>query len=620
MARVSKADRLKKYQRQVERAVRWRTEEGYDRLWREMIEMYQGKMFADSLNDEDRIAINIAFSTINVIYPSVSLNYPKIGVSARDPQFDPHSAYGEVALNYFWQHYDYQDPFRLSVKDYLVIGHGWAKIGWSLVEEDADYDEDEIESEYQRQTEQMNSFAAENPELAAGLPTDEEIRASLASTKSVIVEDRPYLDRVSPFDVYVNPEATSMNDVKWIAQRVVRPLEEAKEDDRYKPSVRRRLKASGYWDGDWMTVEDRRKYADEIDCVIVWEHYDLASRKLCIWADGSDEYLVDPIEIPFAFGHPFVMIRNYDVPGSFYPIGELEMIAPMNDELNKTRSMLMNHRKRYARKYLVRERAFDERGRAGITSNEDGTVIPVIDENTPLTDLIVPVPQVPMGAELYNYSQQIMQDMQFVSGVSEYARGAMPSIRRTATEAAMIQDASNARAEEKRVTVERFITQISRKLMQLMQQFTTGDQVARINGRNGEVYWLEFTREDIQGEFDFIVEAGSTQPYSDTAKRQEAVAMAQVLMPFAQLGVIDPSVLARHLLQKFGVKNPETFMGAGLMQAPPMGGGPEGSEPGGEPGLNGEQLPPQVLLEAQQQGQLPPEIMAQLQNQVGLSL
>ena len=61
--------------------------------------------------------------------------------------------------------------------------------------------------------------------------------------------------------------------------------------------------------------------------------------------------------------------------------------------------------------------------------------MPVVDENKPLAEVVVPMPQTPLAPEMYNTSEIIEQDINTVSGVSEYARGQMPEIRRTATEA-----------------------------------------------------------------------------------------------------------------------------------------------------------------------------------------
>ena len=107
---------------------------------------------------------------------------------------------------------------------------------------------------------------------------------------------------------------------------------------------------------------------------------------------------------------------------------------------------MVNHRKRYARKYLYHERSFGPEGREALESDEDGRFVPVIDENRDLSSVVAPLPQTPLSPEIYQQSQIIEADINTVSGVSEYARGQMPEIRRTATEASIIADAGNARA------------------------------------------------------------------------------------------------------------------------------------------------------------------------------
>ncbi len=217
------------------------------------------------------------------------------------------------------------------------------------------------------------------------------------------------------------------------------------------------------------------------------------------------------------------MVRNYDVPDHFYPIGDLESIESLQLELDKTRSQLMNDRKRYARKYLYHERSFGPEGREALESDEDGRLVPVVDENKPLQEVVVPMPQIPLSPEIYNYSSIIEEDINTVSGISEYARGAMPEIRRTATEASIIADAQNARAADKLAIVEIAISDVARHVIQLMQQFMTGEHVARITARGGEDTFFEFDREMIAGEYDFSVQAGSTQPMNDTIRKQQAV-------------------------------------------------------------------------------------------------
>jgi hypothetical protein len=82
MARTSNSEYIKRYRDRIEQSRRWRREERYDDLWSRMIDMYRGKHYKAS-TEEDQLLVNIAFATINVIAPGVSVNYPKITVSAK---------------------------------------------------------------------------------------------------------------------------------------------------------------------------------------------------------------------------------------------------------------------------------------------------------------------------------------------------------------------------------------------------------------------------------------------------------------------------------------------------------------------------------------------------------
>ena len=105
-------------------------------------------------------------------------------------------------------------------------------------------------------------------------------------------------------------------------------------------------------------------------------------------AQSGDEFLVDPTPMPYAYGQPFVMLRNYDVPDYFYPMGDLEAIESLQLELDKTRTQLVNARKRYARKYLYHERSFGPEGREALASDQDGRLVPVVEENKPLSETV----------------------------------------------------------------------------------------------------------------------------------------------------------------------------------------------------------------------------------------
>jgi hypothetical protein len=587
MARISNYELLKRYRNKLEHSRRWRKEEKYDDLWQRMIDLYRGKHHRTDIK-EDQLLVNMAFSTINIVAPSVAVNHPKITVNAKRPEDGDKAVVTEAIVNYWWRHYDCQKEFRRSVKDALILGHGWVKTGYRYVEE-----EKVVEGQFDSYDE-----LAENRE------------ENVAESNLIVKEDRPFVERVSPFDVFVDPDATSMEDARWIAQRIRRPLEDVKKDKRYNSTARQEAAPSHYskWGQD--AYRPRRSTSPEDAYVEVWEWYDIDRNTVSVFCDGSDKFLVAPKEIPFAFGQPFVMIRNYDVPETFYPMGELEAIEPLQHELNQTRTQMMNHRKRFSRKWLYKETAFDTDGRQALESDEDNVMVPVISDDN-LGNVISPMPAVINPPEFYNQSDLISMDMNRVSGVSEYQQGSMPEIRRTATEAAIVQDASNARASDKLAIIERSIGDCARRLVMLAQQFMTGEQAIRVVGSEAEPLWLTFDRDYIQGEFDYEVEGGSTAPMNESFRRQRALQIVDAMAPFAGAGILDMGKLAAYVLQYgFGIKQAQGF----LM---PMGAMPP--QAAGQPALPAEGMVPGMgAAEGEPTGgmplpsNIPPEILSQL--------
>ena len=558
--------------------------------------MYRGKHY-ENMSEEDRLLVNMSFSTINVIGPSVSVNHPKITVGARRPEDGDRATITEAIINYWWRHYDYQKELRRAVDDYLICGHGWIKVGYKFVEEERVVEQTPMDEEYD--------------------VIDVMAEGSNVETERIILEDRPFVERVSPFDVYVDPDATCMEDARWIAQRVRRPLLDVKGDRRYNKTARNECSPSAYtkWGEDTERPRQKRDVGDSY--VDVWEYYDIAKGTMAIFCEGGDNFLVDPEKNPYTFGHPFVMLRNYDIPEHFYPMGELEAIEPLQQELNETRTQMMTHRKRFSRKWLYKESAFDADGRQALESDEDNIMVPVVSDE-PLGNIIVPMPAVINAPDMYNVSSLILEDIDRISGVGEFMRGGQSEIRRTATEAAMMQDASNARTSDKLAAVEGAIAECASRLIQLAQQYMTGEQVARVVGSSAMPMWVTFDRGYITGEFDFEVEGGSTQPVNESFRRQMALQMVDAMAPFAGTGILNMPMLARHVLQYgFGVKNAEAFLNM-PQQDPMMQGAPQQEPPQGLP--QGPQGPPPMPQEGAQQplpSSIPPQVLSMLQNSTG---
>ena len=150
---------------------------------------------------------------------------------------------------------------------------------------------------------------------------------------------------------------------------------------------------------------------------------------------------------------PIVQMPNYDIPDSPWHIGELENITKLQEELNKTRSELMTHRRRNVSKTFIRKSVVDPDAIAALQS-------PIVNEMVeletmePLQNVVIPYQGTPLSADNYQASQEIKDDIREITGITEYQRGIAPEITRTATEASIMDAAANTKLQSKLTAIE----------------------------------------------------------------------------------------------------------------------------------------------------------------------
>jgi len=606
---VSHKSKLAQLNSQLSDSAAWRDREKHDHLWKRMVNLYKGKHYKTE-SKSDRAVINTAFATKNVIGPSVAVNNPKFTINARKPEAAAQAVVTEQVLNYVWRTYKYQREFRLAVDDMLTVGHGWLKVGYKATKPP--------------ESKKANEYAGDDAAESEGIDDREDHEGQVESELYVPWdEDRPFVERCSFFDIFVDPHARHPKEMKWIAQRTRRLVNDVRVDSRYEKAAREAVTGSTH-ESSTTSERDGRDDAEIADStkakyVDVYEFYDLRRQEVSTFIKGAQEglFLIKPKELPYPFGHPFVMLRDYEVIDHFYPMGELEAIEVLQHELNTTRTQMLNHRSKFARKYLVHTDSFDDKGMRALKSNVDNEMVPF---DGPIEDMGAAVQAMPVQGtppDFYNQSDLIQSDIDRISGVSDYMRGNAAEVRRTATEAAMIQDAQNARASDKLSHIEMALAEIGERLIQLMQMYMTGEHVVRIVGMS-QPTWVKFDSDYIQGQFDFEVEAGSTQPNNESFRQQQAMSLVDAIAGLMQMGAqIDANMVAQKVLRDFGIKDPSSYL------AMDQGGmGPEGAE--APPGPDGQPMPPGMPPQAGPGGMpagagpeaalegLPPELLAQM--------
>jgi hypothetical protein len=89
----------------------------------------------------------------------------------------------------------------------------------------------------------------------------------------------------------------------------------------------------------------------------------------------------------------------------------------------------------------------------------------------------------------------------------------------------------SGRSETKLRVFEKFVQTIARKTLQVMQQFYDADRWVQITGQDEPI---SYSRNDIRGEFDVGVHAGSMKPVGPEAERQSYIGFMNALAMAAQ--------------------------------------------------------------------------------------
>ncbi len=610
---------------EIRRSKKWKSykDNNYSDAWRRYIDLYSGRQYS-SKSRNDQLVVNLIFSTINVMAPAVAINNPRFVVNARNPESQAQAIITEEVLNYLWRQHDYQKEFRLAVDDFLLTGHGWIKTGWKATKP----------PEEKKTDAPTDAVINENEGVEEGIDDRDDVPGNVESELNITNNDRPFIERISVFDMFVDPDCRHPKEMRWIAQRVWRPVQDVSVDSRYSPTQRKRVSAASWsrWDyeeGDARSGQEKPTQG-AVSYGEIIEFYDVKRNKVCTFAmdgtgdnsEGDSGFLIKPGEIPYAQGQPFTMLRNYEVPDHFYPMGDVQQIESLQLELNETRTQMLNYRKKFRRAWVYNQDDFEQDGIRALESGVDNVMIPVTNSGGNPGDSIAPLPTVITPPEFFDQSAMISNDLDRVSGVSDYQRGAQTAIKRTATEAAMIQDAANARAQDRLGKIELVLSQIAEQIVGIMQQYLNDDHVGRIVTMPVKG-WFKYDKDRIKGQFDFDVQGGSTEPQNETFRRQSALQIVDASMPFMEAGIVKMPALYQELLSKgFGIKDSARFVTQPQEQGPPgmeQQGPPQPGQP--PPGQQGQpppgmQGPPPGMPGPGGQGQMPqeitPEMMAQM--------
>ena len=410
------------------------------------------------------------------------------------------------------------------------------------------------------------------------------------------INERYELHRVHPCDFLWDEDAGPLEDSwKWCAQHMQMSKARALDDKRFNRSAVKSIKGKGRSDSE----KDRKKTGlitrlaskftkdDDDDLFVdVWEIYDIESREFLTIAEDADDPLIKPRSLPPGIEkHPFSVLRFTLRDNSPYPIPPVSPAIDPQREFSLSRSRLLTHRKRFNRKYEVDMNKLDGDKDAEVSkieSGDDGTCIRVM-----ALGAVNPIKDAPLDQQNLQELMLLNNDLVEIFGTPAAARGVADAD--SATEASILDKRLEVREGDRLSMVVDWVLDAARKLDQLVQFHIDGEEAVKITGPQGEFWQIvkETDYKDIEGEFEYSVNLGASQPRLPQIERSQWIAfLSQVIVPFPHI-LTAPSIMKR-MAEMFGIEDDaalEEFRQLGLKMMSgqlPMPGG-QGGGPSNNP-------------------------------------
>lgn len=293
---------------------------------------------------------------------------------------------------------------------------------------------------------------------------------------------------------------------------------------------------------------DRMNEKEEIELLHYWEddrHAILVNRKEVIY-DGANPYWRHRKK-------PFVKASYDQLPGEFYGLSAVDIIKPMQEELNTMHNQRMDNVNMLLNNMWKRLRGSSVKD-SDLVSRPNG-IIDVDDMND-----LQPLEKRDIPQSAFMSEQKLNGDIQAALGTPANVRGAEASDNQSATEAQIVAQSAGTRFG---VKIELFASVGIKRMAYLMdlnnQQFICDERAARIDPEDRNA-WQSISPDDLIGEFDYRPATSSVEKAANKELRRQQ--LTEVLGFLMQSGVdfINYKLLIEEWLQEYDISNPEKFM------------------------------------------------------------
>jgi len=526
---------------QIKAGIEFRKKYSTRESWEDYRKYYRGQ-WADGL-----VPINKIFSYGRALIPRVYFRAPRVSVTATHPDLVLHAQVVEALDNLLIKELMLKTTLKKASLNTYLCGVGPIKLGY--------------DSEFGYIPDQS---ITENGETATQLSRTEE--NELIEYHENIKPGMPWALSVRPEDIVVPWGADDPQALPWIAHYILRPLDDVKQDQKYKNTSDlqgTRAPTMGEDTRSRETFRPRDSREKGMTYCELWEVRDRKTRQILTFSEDTLLMSVpDVLQSPE--GMPWEFLSFNPDPEFFWSIPDAHILAPQQEELNETNTQASQHRRIALLKFLYKKGALSKESLDLFLSPNVGPAVAVEDNIENLATAIMSLqPHVP--PELYRDMQATMSAMREQIGVGQNQEGSFsPYHGKTASESMIVSEANEERVDERKDTVADTLVRIIRKWNWMLFNFWKEEKVIRIVSPLGDPQWVPFTGDQLKADYMLNIDADSGMPISRALKQQLGTEMfkafngdqminQQLLRQIAldNYAIVDPRI--PHLLQtEFG--------------------------------------------------------------------
>jgi hypothetical protein len=482
---------------------KWRDDIKERNGWERFISEYKGE-YKVVLGNLQVPPINEVFAYTQSLITFLFARNPYISVNPKKTGTILGAKILEAAVNYFWRELKIKEEVQREIIDAILVGHGWHKTGM-----DVQFD------------------------------------------GKVIHSDKMFSNRISWKDVFFNIGAMNPPyDCRWVAHRIYMPV-----DDMKKKFGTVAANVNGVsLPATSQDTYNSAKFKDDLRYGCIYEIFDAKSRMIYLISDEVPfQYLQDPKPWPeYLETVPFSMIQFNPINDEAYGLSDIAPWEAQILEKIKVFTMSLNHVKRFNRQLPIKKGTMSPESMDKFEKGIDGSILEV----TGNYEQLRPLDFGALPPDIYIILDRLDAIKRNVNGLPEtFQGGQFKTQTRTLGELEAVQGGAMGRIQRKIDVVETHSENIARQILaNLMNQFPL-ETAVKITGQEPQEViaafqdagifdpvsqTISFKSDDIKGEYDVAVKAGSTLPLDKGTRDQILDRLIELAIPLAQANSIPP--------------------------------------------------------------------------------